>query len=266
MASPARSREATGPVPTERSGPHPSRTATLLLLVRGHDDDAVRAGGVSLRVDSSDLGGVDAAVAGAVALGARQDAGPETAGLGGGTGAKRFATLTGAQKPSLPFTSPVVFAIAPTRRAVWFVAALRRSSARTRCTRRPTDPRPGSCAATARASSTSWRAPCAASSPPRCTPSPPTWTRRANSWRPSRLIQDGFPTGVKVSPAMVHGGPWPATTDSRHASVGSTSIRRFLRPVCCQGGPADRLGGGGGGCPSSRRSPRAPARIPARRW
>lgn len=52
-----------------------------------------------------------------------------------------------------------------------------------------------------------------------------------------RLVLNGFPTGVEVSPAMVHGGPWPATTDARHTSVGTTSIRRFLRPVCYQDWP-----------------------------
>jgi alpha-ketoglutaric semialdehyde dehydrogenase len=56
-----------------------------------------------------------------------------------------------------------------------------------------------------------------------------------------RLVFNGFPTGVEVSPAMVHGGPWPATTDARHTSVGSASIRRFLRPVCYQDWPAERL-------------------------
>jgi alpha-ketoglutaric semialdehyde dehydrogenase len=56
-----------------------------------------------------------------------------------------------------------------------------------------------------------------------------------------RLILNGFPTGVEVSPAMVHGGPWPATTDARNTSVGTTSMRRFLRPVCYQDWPADRL-------------------------
>jgi NADP-dependent aldehyde dehydrogenase len=48
---------------------------------------------------------------------------------------------------------------------------------------------------------------------------------------------DGYPTGVGVTWAMHHGGPWPATTDSGHTSVGATSIRRFLRPVAWQGVP-----------------------------
>ncbi len=49
-----------------------------------------------------------------------------------------------------------------------------------------------------------------------------------------RLILNQFPTGVEVCAAMHHGGPYPATTDSRFSSVGTTAIRRFLRPVCYQ--------------------------------
>lgn len=49
-----------------------------------------------------------------------------------------------------------------------------------------------------------------------------------------RLVFNGFPTGVEVSPAMVHGGPFPATTDSRSTSVGTTAIYRFTRPICLQ--------------------------------
>lgn len=52
-----------------------------------------------------------------------------------------------------------------------------------------------------------------------------------------RLIINGFPTGVEVSHAMQHGGPYPATTDSRSTSVGTNAIRRFARPVCYQGFP-----------------------------
>ncbi len=52
-----------------------------------------------------------------------------------------------------------------------------------------------------------------------------------------RLIWNGFPTGVEVSPAMHHGGPWPATTDSRYTSVGLSAIERFLRPVSYQDWP-----------------------------
>lgn len=49
-----------------------------------------------------------------------------------------------------------------------------------------------------------------------------------------RLICNGFPTGVEVCHAMVHGGPFPATTDSRSTSVGTQAITRFTRPVCFQ--------------------------------
>jgi NADP-dependent aldehyde dehydrogenase len=52
-----------------------------------------------------------------------------------------------------------------------------------------------------------------------------------------RLLFNGFPTGVEVSHAMVHGGPYPATADSRFTSVGTRSIYRFARPVCYQGFP-----------------------------
>jgi 2,5-dioxopentanoate dehydrogenase len=52
-----------------------------------------------------------------------------------------------------------------------------------------------------------------------------------------RLIFNGFPTGVEVSHAMVHGGPYPATSDSRFTSVGTRSIYRFARPVCFQNFP-----------------------------
>lgn len=52
-----------------------------------------------------------------------------------------------------------------------------------------------------------------------------------------RLIINGYPTGVEVNNAMVHGGPFPATTDSRTTSVGTSSITRFSRPVCYQNFP-----------------------------
>lgn len=52
-----------------------------------------------------------------------------------------------------------------------------------------------------------------------------------------RLIYNGFPTGVEVCHAMVHGGPFPATTDSRTTSVGTAAITRFSRPVCYQNFP-----------------------------
>jgi 2,5-dioxopentanoate dehydrogenase len=56
-----------------------------------------------------------------------------------------------------------------------------------------------------------------------------------------RVIMNGFPTGVEVSHAMVHGGPYPATTDSRVTSVGTSSIYRFTRPVCYQNIPSSLL-------------------------
>jgi NADP-dependent aldehyde dehydrogenase len=49
-----------------------------------------------------------------------------------------------------------------------------------------------------------------------------------------RVILNGPPTGVEVGNAIVHGGPFPATTDSRFTSVGTTSIKRFVRPICWQ--------------------------------
>ena len=49
-----------------------------------------------------------------------------------------------------------------------------------------------------------------------------------------RILLNGFPTGVEVSGAMVHGGPFPSTTDSRSTSVGTQAIYRFTRPVCFQ--------------------------------
>jgi len=52
-----------------------------------------------------------------------------------------------------------------------------------------------------------------------------------------RLVINGYPTGVEVSPAMVHGGPYPSTTDSRSTSVGLTAIYRFTRPFCYQNFP-----------------------------
>lgn len=52
-----------------------------------------------------------------------------------------------------------------------------------------------------------------------------------------RLLFNGYPTGVEVSDAMVHGGPYPATSDARSTSVGTAAIERFLRPVCYQNYP-----------------------------
>ncbi len=49
-----------------------------------------------------------------------------------------------------------------------------------------------------------------------------------------RLVYNDFPTGVEVCAAMHHGGPYPATTDCRFSSVGTSAVKRFLRPVCYQ--------------------------------
>jgi NADP-dependent aldehyde dehydrogenase len=56
-----------------------------------------------------------------------------------------------------------------------------------------------------------------------------------------RLVFNGFPTGVEVCSAMVHGGPYPATADGRSTSVGTLAIERFSRPVCYQGFPDEAL-------------------------
>ncbi|MBV8097187.1 MAG: aldehyde dehydrogenase (NADP(+)) [Acetobacteraceae bacterium] len=64
----------------------------------------------------------------------------------------------------------------------------------------------------------------------------PTLERKAG-----RILVNGFPTGVEVAHAMVHGGPFPATSDSRMTSVGTLAIRRFLRPVCYQSFPGPLL-------------------------
>ncbi len=52
-----------------------------------------------------------------------------------------------------------------------------------------------------------------------------------------RILANGWPTGVDVGDAMVHGGPFPATSDSRTTSVGTLAIERFLRPVAYQNIP-----------------------------
>ncbi|CCH19691.1 aldehyde dehydrogenase family protein [Micromonospora lupini] len=57
------------------------------------------------------------------------------------------------------------------------------------------------------------------------------------SARAGRIVFDGYPTGVRVSWAQHHGGPWPST-NAVHTSVGATSIRRFLRPLAWQDAPA----------------------------
>ncbi|MGN9713553.1 aldehyde dehydrogenase (NADP(+)), partial [Acinetobacter variabilis] len=56
-----------------------------------------------------------------------------------------------------------------------------------------------------------------------------------------RLLLNGYPTGVEVCDAMVHGGPYPATSDSRGTSVGTLAIDRYLRPVCYQNYPQSLL-------------------------
>lgn len=57
-------------------------------------------------------------------------------------------------------------------------------------------------------------------------------TRRAG-----RIVYNGYPTGVAVTWAMHHGGPYPSTTSELHTSVGTTAIRRFVRPICYQNAP-----------------------------
>jgi NADP-dependent aldehyde dehydrogenase len=56
-----------------------------------------------------------------------------------------------------------------------------------------------------------------------------------------RIIFNGVPTGVEVCPSMNHGGPYPASTDSRFTAVGVDSIRRFARPVVFQNCPQELL-------------------------
>jgi NADP-dependent aldehyde dehydrogenase len=59
--------------------------------------------------------------------------------------------------------------------------------------------------------------------------------------RAGRILWGGWPTGVEVSDAMVHGGPYPATSDSRTTSVGTLAIERWQRPVCYQDLPEGLL-------------------------
>ena len=56
-----------------------------------------------------------------------------------------------------------------------------------------------------------------------------------------RVLVNGFPTGVEVCDSMVHGGPYPASTNFGATSVGTLAIRRFLRPVCYQNVPESLL-------------------------
>lgn len=59
--------------------------------------------------------------------------------------------------------------------------------------------------------------------------------------RVGRIIFNGVPTGVEVCPSMMHGGPFPSTTDSRFTSVGTSAIRRWVRPVSFQSWPEELL-------------------------
>ena len=59
--------------------------------------------------------------------------------------------------------------------------------------------------------------------------------------RVGRILVNGYPTGVEVCHAMVHGGPYPSTADGRSTSVGTLAIARFLRPVCYQDFPQELL-------------------------
>ena len=56
-----------------------------------------------------------------------------------------------------------------------------------------------------------------------------------------RFVLNGVPTGVEVCLAMQHGGPYPATTDSRFTSVGADGIKRFARPIAFQNWPEELL-------------------------
>lgn len=77
---------------------------------------------------------------------------------------------------------------------------------------------------------------CAASDHAAVAPLMPLLERKAG-----RIVANGWPTGVDVGRAMVHGGPFPATSDGRSTSVGAAAIERFLRPVCYQNLPEDLL-------------------------
>ena len=59
--------------------------------------------------------------------------------------------------------------------------------------------------------------------------------------RVGRIIFNGVPTGVEVCPSMQHGGPYPASTDSRFTAVGTQSIKRWVRPFSFQNWPDDLL-------------------------
>ncbi|MEW2348222.1 aldehyde dehydrogenase family protein [Streptomyces sp. NPDC006684] len=66
---------------------------------------------------------------------------------------------------------------------------------------------------------------------------------RALALRAGRVVWNGVPTGVAVCEAMVHGGPWPATSAPWSTSVGTAAVDRFTRPVALQGVPRGLLGG-----------------------
>ena len=72
-----------------------------------------------------------------------------------------------------------------------------------------------------------------------------------------RIVWNGYPTGVAVAWATHHGGPYPATTNALHTSVGASAIRRWLRPVCFQDVPQELL-------PDELRDTPERARIPRR--
>ena len=59
--------------------------------------------------------------------------------------------------------------------------------------------------------------------------------------RVGRIIYNGVPTGVEVCPSMTHGGPYPASTDSRFTAVGIHSIKRWVRPFSFQDWPNEQL-------------------------
>ncbi len=76
------------------------------------------------------------------------------------------------------------------------------------------------------------------------------------SGKAGRIVYNGWPTGVAVTWAMQHGGPWPATTSAGFTSVGATAIQRWIRPVCYQDVPESLL-------PSALRTAN-PWRLPRR--
>ena len=63
--------------------------------------------------------------------------------------------------------------------------------------------------------------------------------RLSDFWRDrvGRIVVNGYPTGVAINWATHHGGPYPATTNALHTSVGASAIRRWLRPVSFQSMP-----------------------------